>query len=67
MKQYKPVPVKAAQSIAETYDKSIVIVLTYDPTLMAVRAVSYGVNAKSQAFAEKGAAIAIAALEGKVT
>lgn len=53
MSEYKPVPVDIAKQIAESFDKSIVVLLCYDPTHNLTHTTTYGVNAyeKEQAAA----------------
>lgn len=41
---YKPVPVSVAQAIALTYDKSQVVVLTYDPVYQCTHTTTFGVE-----------------------
>jgi hypothetical protein len=45
MSKYKPVPCSAAKDIAESYAKSQVLILTWDPEHVLVSMTTYGVTA----------------------
>lgn len=45
MSEYKPIPVEAAREIAAKYDKTMVVVLAWDPVHRLTHATSYGVSA----------------------
>lgn len=53
MPDYKPVPVEAARKIAVKFDKSMVVILAYDPAHQLTHTTTYGVSAieKEQAAA----------------
>lgn len=62
--KYKPVPVAAARAIAEQYDKSIVIVFSYDPVYDLIHTTTYGTDPQNKAWAARGGEIATRALGG---
>ncbi len=64
MSNYKPVPVEAAQSIAEKYDKAIVIVCSHDPIHGLLHTTTYGTSPHNKAMAAQGGEIAARALGG---
>ncbi len=61
---YKPVPVATAKSIAEEFDKSIVIIFAHDPVFGHVHTTTYGVGPQNKAWAAQGGEIATKALGG---
>lgn len=62
MTAYAPVPVEAARFIADTYAKSVVIVLAWDPVHGQLHTTTYGVDDQSKAWAADGGEIASKAL-----
>lgn len=46
--EYKPIPVEVARKIAETYDKSTVIIIAYDPVHEVFHHSTYGVSAEDK-------------------
>jgi len=63
-KNYKPVPVQAAKAIAESFDKSIVIVFSYDSVYGLIHTTTYGSDPQNKAWAAQGGEIATRALGG---
>jgi hypothetical protein len=45
MSEYQPVPVSAAREIAAKFDKTMVVILAYDPAHQLTHTTSYGVSA----------------------
>ena len=64
--EYKPIPVLAAKKLAERYDKSIVIVLAWDPAHGLMHTTTYGVSEQDKDWAAKGGEIATTALGGSL-
>lgn len=65
-KEYKPVPVEAAQTIADQYGKSIVIVYSWDAQYGLLHTTTYGLGPQNKAWAAAGGEIGAKAL-GAVT
>lgn len=61
--EYVPVPVSAAQSIAQSYQKSMVIVCAWDPVHDLLHTTTFGVSAIDKAMAADGGRIAARALD----
>lgn len=55
MPDYKPVPVEAAKQIAQQFDKSQVIIVTFDPLFRLLHRTSYGVSAMDKVAAAHAA------------
>jgi len=61
-KGYQPVPVAVAKDIAEGHDKSIVIILSWDPVHGLLHTTTYGVSPIDKQWAAEGGDIAAKAL-----
>lgn len=59
---YKPVPVEVAEAISRTYEKAIVIILSYDTVYELLHTTTYGKTAEEKAQAVAGGEIASQAL-----
>lgn len=46
--EYKPIPVGVAQKVAESYDKSIVVIIAYDPAFSVFHSSTFGVKAEDK-------------------
>ncbi len=44
MNEYKPIPVEVARQISHEFDKSMVVILAYDPAHLLMHTVTYGVD-----------------------
>ena len=64
MPEYLPVPVEAAQYIAQKFDKSIVIISAWDPIHGLLHTTTYGVTPADKESAAIGGEIACKALGG---
>ena len=54
MDEYKPIPVAEAQSIAERFDKSVVIIAAWDPVFGLLHMTTYGVDEQEKHWAALG-------------
>lgn len=61
---YKPIPVIEAKSLAERFDKSIVIVCAWDPAHGLLHTTTYGVSEQEKHWAALGGEKATRALGG---
>lgn len=66
MASHKPITTEQAQRIAEEHDKSIIIILAYDPASELMHATTYGVSPRDKEWAAQGGEIAITALGASV-
>lgn len=66
MASHKPITTEQAQRIAEEHDKSIIIILAYDPAAELMHATTYGVSPRDKEWAAQGGEIAITALGASV-
>jgi hypothetical protein len=61
-KPYKPIPVAEARTIAEIYDKSIVIIFAWDPVFGMIHTTTFGRSEQEKHWAAEGGEIATRAL-----
>lgn len=64
MSEYKAIPVKTAKEIADHFDKSIVIIFSYDPIYGMLHTTTYGNGPQDKIDAAQGGEIATKALGG---
>src|SRR6187455_2614226 len=67
MSEYKPVPVEAAKAIAETYDKSMVVICCWDEKANKLHTTTYGVSPKDKHMAAIGGEMAARVLGGDLS
>lgn len=64
MEDYKPIPVKAAVDIAKGYDKSVVIIVAWDPIHGLLHTTTFGITDAEKQWAATGGEIINKALGG---
>lgn len=67
IKKYKPVPVEAARELADKYDKSIVLIWSWDPVHGLLHTTTYGKSLQEKHWAAQGGEIAAKALGAIMT
>lgn len=64
---YKPIPVEDAREIAAKYDKTMVVILAWDPKFQVTHTTTYGVSAFEKEQAAAAGEIACQALGGDLS
>src|SRR5437588_9363562 len=65
--EYKPIPVEAAKEISDKYEKSIVLIWSWDPVHELLHTTTYGKSIQEKNWAARGGEIAAEALGAIMT